>query len=75
MSAEDYESREMIAWAKQITNELRKGSAPEWTLIRQYLHGVGVDPDDAAIGDFGPDGQAGAGLIVTRDGRIFEFSP
>jgi hypothetical protein len=67
--------RDRLAWAARCTAEFREGASLRWRNLADRLSKEGVAPDDAAISDFGPDGGGLAtGLVVTRKGRVFEFT-
>ncbi len=62
-------------WAKQCTDDFRMSQASAWQRLRERLREEGGRPMDAAVAHYGPDGGGlASGLLVSRDGRLFEFT-
>lgn len=66
--------RSELAFAARLTTMVRSSDDPEWVAIRAQLRAEGVTPDDFAVGTMIPDDtKLVYGVILTRDGRAFEF--
>ena len=53
---------------------LREGTEPEYARLRTLLAKRGLDPDAVALATFFPDdGHLHFGIVVTAEGRVFEF--
>jgi hypothetical protein len=64
-----------LEWGQQCTDELRTSEHPRWQQVRARLQLEDINPDDAALLDYGPDGgYLASGLIRARDGRVFEIT-
>lgn len=65
-----------MGWAEKCTAEFRAQETLRWQRVAERLREeAGVEPKDAALVDFAPDGPGTAsGLVGTRDERLFEFS-
>jgi hypothetical protein len=61
--------------ASEMTQLLRTSSEGRWRNVREQLTKIGVDLDDAAVANLGPDDlKMEAGSIITRNGRCFLFT-
>lgn len=66
--------RSEVAQARRLTDWFRSGSDPEWVAVRARLQAEGIAPEDAAIGTMFPDDvKLVYGVILSRDGRSFDF--
>jgi hypothetical protein len=74
-SYSDATNREFREQAKRMTQLLRIGQDGRWRNLRDQLAKIGVDVEDAALANLGPDDyKMEAGLIVTRGSRCFLFT-
>ena len=64
-----------IRAARADTHAMRTSSLPAWASVRERLKKEQVNPYDAAISHLADDGQTQlAGILVTRSGKIIDFS-
>jgi hypothetical protein len=59
---------------RRLTDTLRSNVDPLWTRLRELLHERGISPGDAALTDCFPDDSSFLfGVVVMKDGRVFQF--
>jgi hypothetical protein len=60
--------------AKQLTDALRGSDDADWTRLRQLMHERGVDPQHAVLAEAFPDDEFQEyGIVIARDGRVFQY--
>jgi hypothetical protein len=64
----------MLERARAVTRRLRISSEPHWREARHELEARGITPQDAVLTEWQAEGQnLMCGIVVTRDGRLFDF--
>ena len=60
--------------AELSTRLLRKSGDPVWARLRELLRARGLDPGQVALANLFPDDtNMEFGIVVTPDGRVYEF--
>lgn len=60
--------------AQTGTHHLRVNAKPQWVDVRRRLETTGIDPHDAVLASWEPEGaHVMCGVIVARDGRLVDF--
>src|SRR5687767_4732350 len=57
-----------------LTDELRSSALPIFVRLRELLRARGIEPSVSALAElFTDDGSLEFGIVVTPDGRVFQF--